>query len=87
MGDYSDDFQEDRQNNLTPDDQEDFYIAMPDELACKYRFDLPAGTTIQGAAELHAMLDSDREDLDQIKVLSLCLLRRKKTAGWSLPKN
>ena len=73
MGDYSDDFQEDRQNNLTPDDQEEFYIGMPDELACKYRFDLPAGTTIQGAAELHAMLDSDREDLDGLMISAILI--------------
>ena len=73
MGDYSESFQEERQNNLTPDDQEEFYTGMPDELACRYRFDLPAGTTIQGAAELRAMLDSDREDLDGLMISAILI--------------
>ncbi len=73
MGDYSDNFQADRQNNLTPDDQEEFYIDMPDELARRYRFDLPAGTTIQGSAELRAMLDSDREDLDGLMITAILM--------------
>ncbi len=73
MGDYSESFQEDRQNNLTPDDQEDFYTGMPEELACKYRFDLPAGTTIQGSAELHVMLDSDRQDLDGLMISAILM--------------
>ncbi len=72
-GSYSESFQEERQNNLTPDDQEEFYTGMPDELARKYRFDLPAGTTIQGAAELHAMLDSDREDLDGLMISAILI--------------
>ena len=73
MGDYSDSFQEERQNNLTPDDQEEFYAGMPDDLACKHRFDLPAGTTIQGAAELHVLLDSDREDLDGLMITAILM--------------
>ena len=73
MGDYSESFQEDRQNNLTPDDQEKFYTNMPDELARHYRFDLPAGTTIQGSAELRVMLDSDRQDLDGLMISAILM--------------
>ena len=73
MGDYSESFQEDHQNNLTVDDQEEFYTRMPEELACKYRFDLPAGTTIQGAAELRVMLDSDRQDLDGLMISAVLM--------------
>ncbi|MBR6706198.1 MAG: hypothetical protein IKI84_05920 [Clostridia bacterium] len=73
MGDYSDSFQEDRQNNLIPDDEEEFYTKIPDELACRYRFDLPAGTTIQGSAELRVMLDSDRADLDGLMISAILM--------------
>ncbi len=73
MGDYSDQFQENRQNNLTADDQEEFYASMPENLAAVYRFDLPAGTTIQGTPELHVMLDSDREDLDGLMISAVLM--------------
>ena len=73
MGDYSDQFQENRQNNLTAADQEEFYASMPENLAAVYRFDLPAGTTIQGTPELHVMLDSDREDLDGLMISAVLM--------------
>ena len=73
MDDYSIDFQAEPENGLIIDDQEDLYSGMPPALAAVYRFDLPAGTTIQGTPELHALLDSDREDLDGIMITAVLM--------------
>ncbi len=68
MDEYSEEFQVNRQNNLIINDQADFYYGMPDYLAAVYRFDVPAGTTIQGTPELRVLLDSDRQDLDGLMI-------------------
>ena len=73
IGPYSKEYQEIHQNNLTVDDLEDFYSTLPEHLAAVYRFDLPAGTTIQGTPELHALLDSDREELDGLMITAVLM--------------
>ena len=73
IGPYSQEYQENRQNNLIVNDQEDFYSTLPEEYAAVYRFDVPAGTTIQGMPQLHVLLDSDREDLDGLMITAVLM--------------
>jgi len=71
MSEYSDEFQESHQNNLTVEDREEFYSRMPEQIAASFRFDVPAGTTIAGTPELRVKLDSDREDLDGLMITAV----------------
>ncbi|MBQ8137483.1 MAG: prolyl oligopeptidase family serine peptidase, partial [Clostridia bacterium] len=73
IGPYSMEYQENHQNNLTYEDQEDFYLTLPKEYAASYRFDPPAGTTIQGTPAVHVLLDSDRQDLDGLMITAVLI--------------
>lgn len=55
------------------DELENFYSSLPERLAAVYRFDVPAGTTIQGTPELHALLDSEREDFDGLMITAVLM--------------
>ena len=73
MGIFSLGFQDDHQAGLNSENQAEFYASMPESLAASYRFDLPAGTTIQGTPELHVKLDSSREDLDGLMITAVLM--------------
>ena len=66
-------FQDNYQASLNSENQAEFYSVLPESLAASYRFDLPAGTTIQGTPELHAKLDSSREDLDGLMITAVLM--------------
>ena len=73
LGSYAEMYQENRQNNLTVNEAENFYSTLPEPLSAVYRFDPPAGTTIQGTPQLHALLDSDRQDLDGLMITAVLM--------------
>ena len=79
MGLFSLGFQDDHQAGLNSENQAEFYASMPESLAASYRFDLPAGTTIQGTPELHVKLDSSREDLDGLMITAVLMELRPTT--------
>ena len=66
-------FQDNYQASLNSENQAEFYSVLPESLAASYRFDLPAGTTIQGTPELHVKLDSSREDLDGLMITAVLM--------------
>ena len=73
MAAFSLGFQDEYQTGLNSENQAEFYAILPESLAASYRFSLPAGTTIQGVPELHAMLGSSREDLDGLMVTAVLM--------------
>ena len=73
MAAFSLEFQDNYQASLNSENQAEFYSVLPESLAASYRFDLPAGTVIQGVPELHVKLDSSRDDLDGLMITAVLI--------------
>ena len=73
LAQYSQDFQENWQNNLSVEQEAFFYTGMPADLAAVYPLDLPEGITLKGGVEVHVQLDSDRDDLDGLMITAVLM--------------
>lgn len=70
---FTAEFLDDHQADLNSENQAEFFSTLPESLAASYRFDLPAGTTIQGRPALHAKLSSSREELDGLMITAVLM--------------
>ncbi len=71
LGQFTLDYQENVQGNLTQEVQEDFYLRMEAPLVAVYPLEIPENTTIFGVPEIHAKLSCDSVDLDGLMITAL----------------
>lgn len=71
LGQYTKDYQENHQSNLTEEMQEDFYLNMKEPLTAVYPLEFPENATIFGVPEIHVKLSSGSVALDGLMITAL----------------
>jgi len=73
LGQFTLDYQENHQSNMTEEMQEDFYLKMQAPLTAVYPLEMPENTTIFGVPEIHVKLSGEAVDLDGLMITALLL--------------
>ena len=71
LGQFTRDYEENIQGNLTEEMAEDFYLRMPAPLTAVYPLEVPENTTIFGTPEIHLKLTSGQVALDGLMITAL----------------
>lgn len=73
LGQFTRDYQENHQGNITDEMQEDLYLSMKEPLAAVYPLDFPENTTIFGVPEIHVKLSCGSVAWDGLMITALLM--------------